>query len=377
MRIGILTHSTIPRGGVVHAVELADALAGLGHEASVIAPSCGDRPFFRRGPARRITVATTRSDGGLADDVAHRIAALATFLDRDDAPSFDIWHAQDPISANALADLCDRGRIRDFARTVHHVDRHDDARLDRWQRRGVARAAHVFCVSALWQRTLRDAYGVEAPVVGNGVDARRFSPDPSSRDAALADRLALGPADRPVFLAVGGIERRKNSLAILEAFLLARREMPDARLVVAGGASLLDHSTARDAFETRVGDAGASDVVIRTGVVPDEDMPSLYRLADALVFPSCAEGFGLCPLEAMASGRPAIVSHIPPFTEHFGREECLWADPRDLGSIADAMLAAVSPPLATRLRLSGPQTARRFDWASLARRQLFLYGFGG
>ncbi len=377
MRIGVLTHSTIPRGGVVHALELADALSRLGQDTSVIAATTSDVPFFRQGSARRITVRTKPADGDLAAEVAHRIAALVTFLDRDDAPGFDVWHAQDPISANALADLCDRGRITGFHRTVHHVDRHGEARLDAWQRRGIERADRVFCVSAVWQEALREAYGVEAPMVGNGVDTGRFSPDPTPRDGVLARCLALGATDRPVFLSVGGIERRKNSLAILDAFLLLRREIPTARLVVAGGASLLDHCAARDAFEARLEDAGASDVVIRTGVVPDEDMPSLYRLADALVFPSCAEGFGLCPLEAMASGRPAVVSDIPPFTEHFRRDECLWADPHSIASIAGAMRDAVSAPLAARLAASGPRTARRFDWASVARTQLSFYGCCG
>ncbi len=373
MRIGILTHSTIPRGGVVHALELADALCRLGYDASVIAPATGDRTFFRSGPARRIPV-DTKPGRDLADDVENRIAALVTFLDRDDAPDMDIWHAQDPISANALAVLCDRKRIPRFVRTVHHVDRHGDTRLDDWQRTGIERAANVFCVSTLWERTLREVYGVEAAVIGNGVDTTRFSPDPSPRDRAFADRLDLRPTDRPVFLSVGGIERRKNSLAILEAFLLVRAEFASARLVIAGGASLLDHRAARDAFEARLADADASDAVIRTGVVPDEDMPSLYRRIDALVFVSRAEGFGLCPLEAMASGRPTIVSDIPPFSEHFGRDECLWADPHDVGSIASAMRSAVSAPFAARLGASGPGTARRFDWTSIARRQLSLYG---
>ena len=58
--------------------------------------------------------------------------------------------------------------------------------------------------------------------------------------------------------------------------------------------------------------------VIRTGPLPQALMPALYRAADALVFPSVKEGFGLVVLEAMASGVPVVTSRIAPFTEYLG-----------------------------------------------------------
>lgn len=124
----------------------------------------------------------------------------------------------------------------------------------------------------------------------------------------------------PVYLAVGGVEERKNTVAILEAFLQVRRTSPSARLVVAGGASLVDHSPYASRFLVLAEEAGVApgpDSLVKVlGRVADEDMPRLYRCADTLVFPSLREGFGLAVLEAMACGTPAVVSRIPPFTEY-------------------------------------------------------------
>ena len=67
--------------------------------------------------------------------------------------------------------------------------------------------------------------------------------------------------------------------------------------------------------------------VVCLGPVPDADMPALYRLADALVFPSVKEGFGLVVLEAMASGMPVVTSRIAPFTEYLDDDDVVWCDP--------------------------------------------------
>ena len=75
----------------------------------------------------------------------------------------------------------------------------------------------------------------------------------------------------------------------------------------------------------------------------------------------------------MSCGTPTIVSSIPPFTEHFARNETLWADPTETASIESAMRAALDPATAARLGTLGPQTAARFSWPDLARRHLDLY----
>ncbi len=365
IRVGLFAHSTNPRGGVVHALQLAEALCDRGVHATLLAPDATGRGFFRRTRCLAIAI-PVRPVSGTAAMVAQRIAEITAFLSMPDAPTFDVYHAQDPITANALAELAAAGRIPGFLRTVHHLDSFADARLAAWQDRAVRQADALFCVSHLFRERLRQQYGRTATVVGNGVDTTRFTPQSDATDTVLRRRLALDGSG-PVFLALGGIEARKNTLGILRAFL---RLGDNARLVIAGGATLLDHGDASRAFLAELEASGAAPRVTLAGVIEDAMMPALYRAADALVMTSHMEGFGLCALEAMACGRPAIVSDIAPFTEHLQRDECLWADPADPHAIAAAMRAALS---ATRLRRHGPTVAAHFGWSQVATSHLPQY----
>ncbi len=241
---------------------------------------------------------------------------------------FDVFHAGDGISANALATLKERGLIGGFVRTVHHVDAFADPRLQALQTRALVTPDRHFVVSRLWQRLLADEFGIAAALVGNGVDMRRYRSSPSPEDALVRARHGLvGPG--PLLLAVGGVEERKNTLRILDAFIRVRAIHPTARLAIAGGASLLDHDAYHAAFAERLARSGLpAGAVVRLGPVPDADMPSLYRVADALLFPSVKEGFGLVVLEAMASACPVVLSRIAPFTEYCGEQDVAWCDRR-------------------------------------------------
>ncbi len=371
-RIAVLTHSTNPRGGVVHAMQLAEALHGQGRDVTLLAPALPGQDFPRRPrcPARLIPA---RPVSGIAAMVRTRIAEVAGFLE---GAGFELFHAQDSITANALADLVEHDRIDGYVRTVHHLDRFDDVQLDHWQERGVRAAAALCCVSGHWQDILHARYGRQPTLVGNGVDTRHFSPVPDANDDALRRRLdlardAAGSGAGPVLLALGGIEARKNTLSLLRAFLLLRATHPNARLIIAGGASLLDHGADRAAFHAILAEADAGRSVILPGVITDRDMPSLYRLADAVASVSRMEGFGLCALEAMATDRPVVLSDIPPFNQHFARDEALWADPDDVAGIARALHDALDPR--RRRTAAGPAVARRFGWDAVARNHLPVY----
>lgn len=373
LRIAILAHSTNPRGGVVHALELGDALCRLGHDATVHAPDPGGCGFFRDALARTVYVAASPAGRSVATLVETRIADYLRHFERAEHRGFDVWHAQDGISANALATLKERGVIAGFARTVHHVDDFADPRLAALQSHAILSADRLFVVSRLWHDFLARGYGRDAVLVGNGVDTAQFSPVLDAADAALRRRLRLAP-DAKVFLAVGGVEQRKNTIGLLDAFRIVQTRYPSSHLVIAGGASLLDHDAYVTRFAAALEASGLPDgSVIRTGPLPQALMPALYRTAAALVFPSIKEGFGLVVLEAMACGVPVVVSRIAPFTEYLGDGDVLWCDPHDAGSIAAAMLAALEAPIRHDLIVRGLAVAARHDWATAARAHLAAY----
>jgi glycosyltransferase involved in cell wall biosynthesis len=177
-----------------------------------------------------------------------------------------------------------------------------------------------------------------------------------------------------VFLAIGGIEERKNTLNILRAFVRVRNVHPLAQLVIAGGVSLLDHSAYQRAFQgelARFGDVAYR--VVLAGAIDQADMAALYRLADALAFPSVKEGFGLVAVEAIACGTPVVASRIPPFTEHFGDDDVVWCDPLDVATIAGAMIDAIRPERKTRLARSAPRLLAPLSWDRSAAAHLPVY----
>lgn len=375
LRIALLTHSTNPRGGVVHAIEIGDALHELGHDVSVLAPDRQASGLFRSIRCRYTGIPARPAPPHLADLVQQTIEDYLAWFARTDAPRFDIYHAQDAISANALAQLQRRGRIPGFIRTVHHLDHFDEPRLAAWQANGYRAAARVLCVSSLWRDILHREHGIEAALVSNGVDMARYSDRADRHDSALRHGLGLGAG--PLFLAVGGIEPRKNTLGILHAFLRLRATLPQAQLLIAGGVSLLDHSEYARAFQQAAAAAGLAQgpgqPLQILGRVDDAVMPALFRCADALVFPSLREGFGLVVLEAMASATPVVVSRIAPFTDYLPHTSCAWADPDDPASIAAAMLRACDPQVAPGLRAAGLLLCRQYGWRASALRHLDIY----
>lgn len=370
LRIAILAHSTNPRGGVVHALELAEALCDLGHEAVVHAPDPSGRGFFRTTACPTIGIPARPAPAETTAMVEARVAEYVRHFEVGRHRRFDVFHAQDGISGNALATLAERGLISRHGRTVHHIDGFADPRLEALQARAIRPADRHFVVSRHWQEKLQDAFGIRATIVGNGVDLARFRPDLDGREDDLRRGLGLGPG--PILLAVGGVEHRKNTIGILQAFVQVRAVRPTAQLVIAGGASLLDHGGYRAGFQDELRASGLTQYdVILTGPMPDADMPALYRIADILVFASLKEGFGLVALEAMASGTPVVLSAIEPFTDLFDEDAAAWCDPARSGSIADATLAALHEP-AARVRRAR-SLSQRFTWRAVAEAHLETY----
>jgi len=376
LRIAMLTHSVNPRGGVVHAMQLAEALQDLGHDVTLIAATEPGKNFFRATRCQTTLIALPTLSGDLVATVGQRIQAYIDYFSQSDADTFDIYHAQDAISGCAMARLGERCIVDGFIRTVHHLDQFDDSSLAAWQNRSFLAAQQVLCVSRDWQDKLHNQHGIAAVQVNNGVDTQRYSPTPQANDETLRQSLGLTRGG-PIFLAVGGIEVRKNTLRIFAGFREVLQQRPDAQLLIVGGASLLNHDEYRRRFNAAVAESGLQDgpgqSLIITGPLPDADMPGLFRLADALVFPSLTEGFGLVVLEAIISGTPAIVSLRPPFTDYLQYQDCIWTDPEDSAAISIAMNAAIDDFPKASLPKIAQRLSEEFSWAQSANSHLEIY----
>ncbi len=386
LNIALLMHSLNPRGGVVHTLELADALCARGHQVTVFAAARPGEALFRDTRAR-LSIAPLNATAALpgTDPLVHsvgsRIAALVAHLrEQPELHTFDLMHAQCGITANALAALHEEGRIPGFVRTVHHIDTFDAPQVARWQAHGIRAAARVLCVSTVWQQTLARDWAISADTVPNGVNLARFHhPDATTlvHDTPWLQRFGL-LTPGPVWLALGGVEARKNTIGLLQGFAQARQQQPDARLVIAGGASLLDHDAYAQRFAELRQALGLQDAVQILGALPDEALPALYRRASALAMPSLQEGFGLVALEALACGTPAIVSRRAPFTEHFQPEDVLWCAPEDPASIAQALWRSLGHTPEDQARVDtllarAPAVCKDMSWARSAARHEAIY----
>jgi glycosyltransferase involved in cell wall biosynthesis len=166
--------------------------------------------------------------------------------------------------------------------------------------------------------------------IPHGVDHERFRPANGSREPFL-----LYPAKR---------WPHKNHERLFEAFQLLRRERPDLRLSLTGFGE--DRRPVPDGVEAR-------------GYVTREELADLYARASALVFPSLYEGFGLPPLEAMASGCPAAVSNAGALPEVCGDAARLF-DPTSPEEIAAAVFDVLAGPQPYVKR--GLERAAEFTW---------------
>ncbi|NET09780.1 MAG: MSMEG_0565 family glycosyltransferase [Symploca sp. SIO2B6] len=396
LRIALLTYSTKPRGSVVHTLELAIAFHALGHYVCVYALDKDGRGFDRDLPC---PVDLITAHPAPADDMDHlirqRIQEFFNGLsDRYEQGhlNYDIFHAQDCLSANALTELrqrytkqqthepyfnhpvdgCHAPVVPHLIRTVHHIEDYTSPYLQDCQERSIREADLCICVSQHWQHQLKHHYGIEAPRVINGINTERFTPSSNvhhPQEMALRNHLGLqAQSDGLVYLTVGGIEPRKNSIRLLQAFAQVLNTNPQAQLVIAGGATLFDYHVYREAFFAeveRLGIAIGSSLIL-PGVMSDDDLACLYRVADAFIFPSIKEGWGMVVLEAIASGLPIMVPNEAPFTEFLGQDQALWIDPYDVDAIAQSMRSLSNPSLRQSLVSASQPILSHYTWDTSA-----------
>lgn len=182
-------------------------------------------------------------------------------------------------------------------------------------------------------------------------------------------RQQLG-LEGPYILNVGGFSWRKNLTGLVEAFSRSLAQLPGAYklvLVGAGGGGCyeeLRQLVCKRDLERRV---------LFPGFLPVESMPYIYNGAEAFVYPSLYEGFGLPPLEAMACGVPVVAARAASVPEVVG-EAALLYEPYDITALAEALLRVITEEeKREQLARRGLQRAAQFSWKKAAVETWMVY----
>jgi glycosyltransferase involved in cell wall biosynthesis len=171
-------------------------------------------------------------------------------------------------------------------------------------------------------------------------------------------------------LYAGNVKPHKNLERLVQAFarVKARPGFDDLKLFLIG-----DDAGRFPSLRRAVEGLGVRQDVRFFGFVPDSTLAALYRMASVFAFPSLYEGFGLPPLEAMASGTPVITSNVSSLPEVVG-DAGIQVDPHDVDGLRDAIrLLSEDDERWEALRSAGLARAAQFSWERCARETLAVY----
>src|SRR6267143_612391 len=207
----------------------------------------------------------------------------------------------------------------------------------------------VICTSRFTADELIRLTGIRAnkiTVIACGVDDTWFNSLNGGR-----------PHPKPYLLFVGNVKPHKNLVRLVTAFGAIVDSIPHDLVIVGRKEGFITHDRVVERVAAKLGDR-----IMFTGFVEDTRLRQYLKHADAFVFPSLYEGFGLPPLEAMASGCPVIASRVASLPEVCG-DAALYCDPYDTGDISRKMLYLLSSQdLRMELREKGVLHAHRFSW---------------
>jgi glycosyltransferase involved in cell wall biosynthesis len=253
-------------------------------------------------------------------------------------------------------------------------------------RRGLLRAARVMAVSAATRRDVVNTLGVPAERVrlvysapapeffrhARAMDARAAGPRTEERERLrILERYQI---QYPFLLYAGNIRPQKNIPRLVEAFAVVRNELAnhaqysDLRLIIIGDQIARNPAVRRAVIHSRVENCARF-----LGFVPFDTLRIFYECAAAFVFPSLYEGFGLAPLEAMASGTPVVASNVSSLPEAVG-DAAVLVNPENVFDIARGIREVLlDDDLRRRLILKGKEQAARFSWERTARDVIEVY----
>jgi glycosyltransferase involved in cell wall biosynthesis len=233
--------------------------------------------------------------------------------------------------------------------------------------KSIQQIEHIIAISEYTKNELMDHLGIPEErihVILNGVDHKKFH--------TLTDPVRpayLHPEDK-ILLYAGSEEKRKNLGVVLQAMKNLIRVIPDVKFIKVGDGG---PGISQDAFINDINRFGLAKNVILTGEISDAELLKLFNIADAFVFPSLYEGFGLPPLEAMACGCPVIASERTSIPEVVG-DAGILLDPEDPKAWCNAMFRVLDEPAIRKdMKEKSLQRAAMFSWETCAHKTQELY----
>jgi alpha-1,3-rhamnosyl/mannosyltransferase len=255
---------------------------------------------------------------------------------------------------------------------LHFPEHHPAERvryLDRNLEKSLRKATRIVTLSDFVRREVLDTFAFDPATVITipvGVDDR-FRPHAREETQGIMSRHGLEHGR--YVLSVATIEPRKNLHGLVRAFMRLPAGLRAAYPLVLCGATGWRESHLEQSLDALVREGS----VRRLGYIPEADLPGLYAGAAAFAFPSFYEGFGLPPLEAMASGTPVLASATGSILEVVG-DAGLLVDPHDDAALAAGLERILTDrPLRDDCIASGLERAERFSWTSCVDRTIALY----
>ena len=226
----------------------------------------------------------------------------------------------------------------------------------------VAKARRIIAVSEFARQEVIDYFPEAADKTFVTLEGVRDNYQPMGPEATAPYLKDLGLTHGRYLLAVGTLEPRKNLARAITAYCaLPKETRKHYPLAIAGMKGWLNHEF--EAAITQLVDEGEAKIL---GFVPDDSMNALYSGARLLVYPSIYEGFGLPPLEAMASGTPVITSNCSSLPEVVG-DAGIQIDPYDWEAIHAGFTSLIEDDaLHQRLRQASIERAKTFSWQRTA-----------
>lgn len=279
----------------------------------------------------------------------------------------DLYHSQRIPRSKRLKTVA---TIHDLSAIVH-PEYMPDFLIDMWEtmlKPGMARVEKVLSISEYTKSTLIEYWDVPAEkivVTHYGLAHDLFREVDEETRAEVRERYRL--PERFIVM-IGPFDPWCDPSNTVEALARLPKEFSDVGIVLAGPLGSCDAGAKRLASEL-----GVSERLLWPGYVPQKDLVSFYNLADALVYPSFMEGFGLPILEAMACGAPVITANAASMPEVAGGAGIL-VDPHKVEELADAMQRVLGDAsLRKTMRENGLKRAASFTWEKTAQKTLEVY----